>query len=244
MTSAPRGASEAAGKIRGVLLDALGTLLELEPPAPALREQLRRRGIEISLDLAQRGIAAEIAYYRSHLDEGRDPASLDGLRRRCAGVLARELARELEAELPGADAMTEVLLASLQFRRFTDVAPALAELKRRGLRLVVVSNWDVSLHAVLDRLQVAPMLDGIVTSAEAGARKPAPEIFEQALAIAGVGSEAAWHVGDSLEEDIAGARRAGIRPILISRAPGSRTGDVETIAGLDELAPLLSDPAD
>ena len=244
MTSAPRGAPEAAGPIRAILLDALGTLLELEPPAPALREQLRLRGIEISLDLAQRAIAAEIAYYRSHLDEGRDPGSLDGLRRRCAGVLARELGRELEAELPGADAMTEVLLASLQFRRFADVAPALAELRRRGLRLVVVSNWDVSLHAVLDRLQVAPMLDGIVTSAEAGVRKPAPEIFERALAIAGVGAEAAWHVGDSPNEDVAGARRAGIRPILISRGAGPMTDDVETIAGFGELAPLLSDPAD
>jgi putative hydrolase of the HAD superfamily len=232
------------GATRAVLLDALGTLLELEPPAPALREQLRHRGIEISLDLAQRAIAAEIAYYRAHLDEGRDPASLDGLRRRCAGVLAQELARELAAELPGADAMTEVLLASLQFRRFADVSPALAELRRRGLRLVVVSNWDVSLHGVLDRLQVAQMLDGIVTSAEAGVRKPAPEIFEQALAIAGVGAKAAWHVGDNPEEDVAGARRAGIRPILISRGAGPMTGDVETIAGLGELAPLLSDPAD
>ncbi len=243
MTSARRGRPQAAGTIRAVLLDALGTLLELEPPAPALREQLRRREIEISLDLAQRAVAAEIAYYRAHLDEGRDPASLDGLRRRCAGVLAQELAGELKAELPGPDAMTEVLLASLQFRRYADVEPALAELSRRGLRLVVVSNWDVSLHAVLDRLEIAPLLDGIVTSAEAGVRKPAPQIFEQALAIAGVGPEAAWHVGDSPEEDVAGARRVGIRPILISRGAGALTGDVTAIASLGELAPL-SDPAD
>jgi putative hydrolase of the HAD superfamily len=59
-----------------------------------------------------------------------------------------------------------------------------------------------------------------VTSAAAGTRKPAPAIFEQALAVAGVGRDEAVHVGDSLEEDVAGARAAGIEPILIRRRSG------------------------
>ena len=75
-----------------VLLDALGTLVELEPPAPRLRAELARElGIEISRPRPQRAIEAEIAYYRAHLDEGRDPASLASLRRACAEALRRAL---------------------------------------------------------------------------------------------------------------------------------------------------------
>ncbi len=81
----------------------------------------------------------------------------------------------------------------------------------------MVSNWDVSLGEVLARLELAPMLDGIVTSAAVGARKPAPAIFARALELAGARPDATIHVGDSLEEDIAGARAAGIEPILIRR---------------------------
>ncbi len=72
-----------SGPVAAVLLDALGTLLELEPPAPLLREELSERfGVVISETDAQRAIAAEIAYYRRYFDEGRDPRSLAQLRLR------------------------------------------------------------------------------------------------------------------------------------------------------------------
>jgi putative hydrolase of the HAD superfamily len=101
--------------------------------------------------------------------------------------------------------------------------------------LVVVSNWDVSLHDVLQRLRLAPLLDGVVSSAEAGARKPSPEIFERALALVGVSAEQAIHVGDSPDEDLAGARAAGIEPVLIARDGGPRPPGVRVIESLVEL---------
>ena len=234
----------AGGPAGAVLLDALGTLLELLPPAPRLREELGRRGIVVSEGAAGRAIAAEIAYYRAHLDEGRDAASLDRLRHRCAEILTQKLRGEESGELPGVDEMTEILLASLRFRRFAEVDAALRELKRRGLALVVVSNWDVSLRAVLDRLELGRLLDGVVTSAEVGARKPAPEIFAHALEVAGVSARDAWHVGDSPEEDVEGALRAGIRPILIARGAAPATGEVPVIASLAELPGILTQPLD
>jgi len=216
-----------------ILLDALGTLLALEPPAPRLRAELARRfGLEVSQRQAALAIAAEIAYYRAHLDEGRDRARLQALRRECARVL--------RAELPAAglelDPLLDALLASLRFTAFADVRPALVAARSRGQRLVAVSNWDVSLHGVLRSLELEPLLDGILTSAEAGARKPAPAIFEQALALAGVGPEAAVHVGDSLDEDVAGAREAGIEPVLVRRDGGPDVPGVRTISSLAELA--------
>ena len=215
-----------------ILLDALGTLVALEPPAPRLRAELAGRfGLEVSERQAARAIAAEIAFYRAHLDEGRDPAGLEALRRECAGVLRAELpAADLEL-----DPLVDALLASLRFTAFADVWPALVAARSRGQRLVVVSNWDVSLHGVLRALELEPLLDGIITSAGAGARKPAPAIFEQALALAGAGPEEAIHVGDSLDEDVAGARDAGIEPVLVSRG-GAEVRGVRTISSLAELA--------
>jgi putative hydrolase of the HAD superfamily len=218
-----------------ILLDALGTLVALEPPAPRLKAELASRfGLEVSDEEAVRAIAAEIAYYRSHLDDGRDESSLRELRRHSAEVLRSALPGDATARLP-IDPLVEALLASLHFTAFPDVRPALEAARARGQRLVVVSNWDVSLVGVLRTLGVDPLLDGIVTSAGAGARKPAPAIFEQALALAGAPARAAIHVGDTLDEDVAGARAAGIEPVLIRRGGGAATPGVRTIASLVEL---------
>jgi putative hydrolase of the HAD superfamily len=202
--------------LRAILLDALGTLVELEPPAPALRGELARRfGVELGETDAQRAVAAEIAFYRRHLQEGRDEPSLAALRGRCAGALREALPDAVRRQLPPSPRLVEALLASLRFSLYPDVREALAAFRARGLRLVVVSNWDVSLHAVLAGLGVE--LDAVLTSAEAGVRKPSPAIFEAALRLAGVPARAAIHVGDSLEEDVAGARATAIEPVLLTR---------------------------
>jgi putative hydrolase of the HAD superfamily len=219
-----------------ILLDALGTLVALEPPAPLLRGELASRfAIDVSEAQARVAFAAEISYYRAHFDEGRDRDSIARLRAECAKVLRAALppSRALEAIKPGE--FLQALVASLRFRAFADVAPALGALRGRGRRLVVVSNWDASLHDVLDRLELTPLLDGVLTSAEVGARKPAPAIFARALELAGVPAVRATHVGDSLADDVAGARAAGIEPILINRDAAPAPVGVRTIATLAEL---------
>jgi putative hydrolase of the HAD superfamily len=221
---------------RAMLLDALGTLVELEPPAPLLRAELERSfAVPISGEEAEHAIGAEIAYYRAHMDEGRDPDGVAALRRRCAAALRAALPYAARAQLGDLDTLTEALLASLRFTPYQDALAALPGFRDRGLRLVVVSNWDYSLSEVLMRVGFAELLDAVLTSAEAGARKPAPQIFEQALALAGVSPAAAIHVGDSLEEDVAGARLAGIEPVLVRREAGPSAPGVRTISRLTEL---------
>lgn len=221
---------------RALLLDALGTLVELRPPAPLLQRELARRfGIELSTSQAQHAIAAEIAYYRAHLDEGRDPESLAVLHHRCAQALCVALPPSAALARVEADMLTQALLASLRFRAFADAPPAILAARGRGERVVVASNWDVSLRDVLARVGLAPLLDGIVTSAHAGTRKPAPEVFEQALRAAGAAPLDAYHVGDSVREDVDGARGAGIEPILLSRDRAPGPPGVRTIATLSEL---------
>ncbi len=85
------------------------------------------------------------------------------------------------------------------------------------------------------RVGLSPYLDGIVTSAEVGARKPDPAIFERALALAGVPASTAMHVGDKPADDVAGARNAGIEPVLIVREGGPVPDGVRTIHSLLEL---------
>jgi putative hydrolase of the HAD superfamily len=133
------------------------------------------------------------------------------------------------------ESLTEALLASLQFAPFPEVAGALAGARGCGKRLVVVSNWDVSLHAVLERLGLGELLDGIVTSAEVGARKPSPAIFERGLSVAAVGPRDAVHVGDSIKDDVQGAMRAGIEAVLMRRDGRAGPPGVRTIATLAEL---------
>ncbi len=226
-----------AGKVpAAVLFDALGTLVALEPPAPNLRRELANRfGIRATDSEAERAIAAEITYYRAHLDEGRDARSLADLRGRCAEALRTALPDTRQLADVTTAALTEALLASLRFRAFPEVHGALAAVRTRGQRLAVVSNWDVSLREVLARLDLTPFLDGVVTSAQVGARKPAPAIFQAALrAVHAVPAEA-LHIGDSLEEDVNGARRAGIEAVLISRDGTGGPPGVRTVASLLEL---------
>ena len=209
----------AAATTRAVFLDALGTLVDLEPPWVGLRRRLGGAAPEEQLRAAVR---EEMAYYRAHSHEGSDDASLADLRERCARVLSDALGVEVSAE---------ELVDSIRFDPYPDAEPALAELGERGLRRVCVSNWDVSLPAVLERCGLLGSLDGVVCSAAAGARKPDPRIFEVALGEAGCGPEEAIHVGDTPEEDVAGAEAAGIRALLIDR---EGNGDVSSLAQVTE----------
>jgi putative hydrolase of the HAD superfamily len=124
------------------------------------------------------------------------------------------------------------LVEAIRFDAYPDARPALEELRHRGLRLVCVSNWDVSLGEVLDRCGLGELLDGAVSSAEAGARKPDPRIFVPALALAGCGPDEAVHVGDTPEEDVEGAAAAGIRALLLDRGGGGDVTSLEEVPAL------------
>ena len=223
-------------RIRAVLLDALGTLVHFEPPAPLLRAELRERlGVEVSAEAATAAIRDEIAFYKAHLHEGRDAASLADLRRRSADAMRPALG--IDGDL------TKALLAALRFRAYPDAAPALATLRDRGLAIVVVSNWDHSLHERLAETGLASLVDAAVASAELGHAKPDRAIFEHALALAGATAGEALHAGDSPEEDVAGALAAGLRAVLVARGASPEASPAPVIGSLAEL-PALCQYAD
>jgi putative hydrolase of the HAD superfamily len=217
--------------VRAVLLDALGTLVELPAPWPALVEELAARGAVIDEEQARAALRAEMAYYRAHHDEATGMAELDDLRDRCTEVLRAALPEHARsaANLRGA------LLASLRFRAYPEVPGVLDEQRELGVARGVESHSDVSQRAGIDETGLASLLDGLVISAEVGASKPDPAIFARALAVAGVSAGEALHVGDTAAADLAGARAAGIRALHLDRSGA----DGDALASLAELPGLV-----
>jgi putative hydrolase of the HAD superfamily len=213
-----------------VLLDALGTLVELETPWPHLERELAARGVVVDLEAARAAMRAEMAYYRAHHDEAGDWAGLKDLRRRCAAVVQESLG----TSLPLAD-MQDALLAAVRFRAYPEVPAVLARLRAGGARLAVVSNWDISLHDVLERTELRALVDTVVISAELGVAKPDPAIFRAALERLGAQPSEAIHVGDSVEHDVAGARAAGLEAVLVARNGAQAPDGVRVVASLDGL---------
>ena len=205
-------------RTKAIFLDALGTTVELEPPWVLLAAEL---GVEPDRELVG-AVRAEMDYYKAHAHEGVDEASLADLRRRCAELLTSELGRPVTMEQ---------MMASIRFRAFPDAPAALAGLRARGLTLVCVSNWDISLAEVLNRCGLGDAFDGVVSSALSGHRKPDPRIFEPALELAGCTPAEALHVGDTPDEDAEAAAAAGIRCLLIDRG-GS--GQIASLAEIEQ----------
>jgi putative hydrolase of the HAD superfamily len=191
--------------VEAVTIDAYGTLVTLRDPVPSLQEALAARGVERGVGDVEEAFCTEVAYYVPRSHEGRDDATLALLRRDCARVFLEAAGADLAPE-EFAPAFVEALVFEA-VAGATDACRALAE---AGLRLAVVSNWDVGLHDQLARLGLTAIIGEVVTSAEAGAPKPDPAVFRLALGRLGVTPGSAVHVGDA-PADEEGARAAGVR---------------------------------
>ena len=105
------------------------------------------------------------------------------------------------------------------WRVYEDVIESeiLEKLKKRGVVLGVISNWDSRLISTLENIGLARYFDFILPSALVGSAKPDKKIFEEALRRSGVAPHEACHIGDEMRTDVAGAEGVGIHPILLDR---------------------------
>jgi putative hydrolase of the HAD superfamily len=193
------------GELDAVCIDAHGTLVGLRDPVPALVRLLAGRGVRATPDAVRDAFAAEARYYAPRSLQGRDEDSLAALRAECARVFLDALEAPLEAAELAPD-----YVAALEFEALPGVVDTLRMLRAHGLALVVVANWDVSVHDRLRELGLATYFDAIVASADACVAKPDGRIFEIALDRIGVQADRALHVGDS-RADEEGAAAAGLR---------------------------------
>ncbi len=123
------------------------------------------------------------------------------------------------------------------FELYDDVVPVLAELKKQGLKVGLVSNTSRDLDAFVRHFGIE--VDAWISSGSHGKVKPSPLIFAAALELLEVEAADAVMVGDSLEDDVEGARACGMRAILIDRA-GRFPEQAGRIESLRELPAALA----
>jgi HAD superfamily hydrolase (TIGR01662 family) len=127
------------------------------------------------------------------------------------------------------------------FSLYEDVPDVLQDLRARGLTIGLISNTDRCLASFQSHFALDGLFAVTISSAAHGYMKPHPSIFQAALEQAGVSVTESVMVGDSLDHDITGALRLGMRAILLSRSglPATRPENVPVITTLRELPALL-----
>lgn len=129
------------------------------------------------------------------------------------------------------------------FLLYDDVPATLEALADKDVLIGLISNSHRSLDAFQEHFELDELIDVAVSSSQHGFMKPHPSIFEAALKLAGVTAGEAMMVGDSLTQDIDGARRVGMRGVLVRRAgegtSDHRNVDVPVIRSLVELPDLI-----
>jgi HAD superfamily hydrolase (TIGR01509 family) len=124
-----------------------------------------------------------------------------------------------------------------------DVAPALAALKSRGLKLVVVSNANGRLRHLFERVDLAKWFDHLLDSHEWGVEKPDPRLFRLALEQSGADAARTVHVGDLYHVDVIGARQAGLREGVLFDKGGLYEGvDCPRVSSLAALVEWIDTP--
>lgn len=129
------------------------------------------------------------------------------------------------------------------WRVYPGTEKILKEIRGKKSFLGIISNWDSRLFHLCDGLCLSGYFNVILASAVVGSAKPGSRIFEEALKKAGIQPHEAVHIGDSFEDDVRGALKAGMEAILINRHP-ERTIDYPVPAGIPvihDLSELLDE---
>jgi putative hydrolase of the HAD superfamily len=230
--------------IKAVFFDLYHTLITYDPPQEELvARALRELGIERDPAIFRRPLITADEFIYEEI--ARLPLSQRSQEEKIAlyaqyqGIVLKEAGIEADQKL-AMGLLGKMQQYNMNLVLFDDVATALDELKKRGLVLGLISNVEQAMNDTLARLKLDSWLDIIVTSLDAGAGKPQPEIFLEALKRAGVAADEALYVGDQYRVDVLGAQGAGIKGILIDRTGYHRDiTDCPKIGNLQELTDYL-----
>jgi putative hydrolase of the HAD superfamily len=211
---APSGPSLIPPDVRAVFFDAVGTLIHPDPPASAVYAEAARR-FGSRLDLPTVAARFRAAFRRQ---EEIDHAS--GLRTDEAREVARwrAIVAEVLDDVTDPEDCFAYLYAHFArpsaWRTDPEAAAVLAELRGRGYRLGIASNFDGRLRRVAEGLPGLAPVEYLVISSEVGWRKPAPAFFLQMCAECGLPPAEVLLVGDDPVNDHGGARACGLHALL------------------------------
>jgi 2-haloacid dehalogenase len=209
---------------RWATFDCYGTLIDWNA---GIRAELERLfGVEEAPRLLER-------YHELEPEIEAEPEQFHTYREVLTLALER-LAQEESIQIPEGE--TDALAKSLpDWQPFPDVPPALAELRNRGWRLVILSNTDRDLIEASQR-QLSVPIDLAIVAEDVGSYKPAHAHWERFFEATTADREHHVHVAASLFHDIAPARELGLRSVWINRL--GETADPEPDRELTDLAAL------
>jgi putative hydrolase of the HAD superfamily len=207
------GVGGAARQLEAVLFDVDFTIAK---PGPLLgpegyRDAGERFGLVLDPERYAEARAAAVADLEHHPELEHDEA----IWVRFTEDIVRGMGGEGERVRAVAEAITEGWLHADNFELYEDALPVLELLRRSRMKIGLVSNTSRDLDAFIRHFALD--VDAWISSGTHGKVKPSPTIFRAALALLEVEPGAAAMVGDSLLDDIEGARALGMRALLLDR---------------------------
>ncbi|MCS6924508.1 MAG: HAD-IA family hydrolase [Candidatus Binatia bacterium] len=233
-----------ARRIRAVFFDAAGTLLTVRGSVGEIYAQLARSyGKEATAAQLEEQFRRCFPSMPALAFPGAAPERIPELERQWWHDLVQQIFAPF-GPFPAFAAYFAALFTRFahpdSWQLYADTEEALHQLRRRGVSVGIISNFDSRLFGILEGLGIASCFDTVIISTRAGAAKPNREIFLQALSALEVRAEEAVHVGDSYDADVVGARAAGLLPVLLERHPRRAAARHDpTIGSLTELPALL-----
>lgn len=199
--------------IRIISFDATGILFRPHPSIGAIYAKVLA---DFDIDLPERELdrrfATEFHKARSHpLAHVTEEAELNRWKQIVRGILQQHYSETIFRALALAFASGQ------HWRRVPQVRTVLRQLGQDGYRLIVVSNWDCRIYTILQDLKLMTYFRDIFISSQIGVEKPSPEVFRLVARRLATPPQALLHVGDSREEDLEAAARAGWKSLLINR---------------------------
>jgi putative hydrolase of the HAD superfamily len=222
--------------VKTIFFDSAGTLVYVPPYSTVWHRIMRDLGLDVTLHGVEKVVrTADLLYGKRYFSYHRKTQDYwtDYLR----FILAK-----LRIEGYDRSAVVEEIVRRFQMNPWSSPYPetkrVLSSLKRRGFTLGVITNATDEVAWRLERVGLGGYFDGITYSQEARSEKPHSRIFRLALGRMDCKPGQAIHVGDSYEADVVGARRVGIRAILVDRRNKAQSPDchrITTLAGLGDL---------
>lgn len=229
--------------IRGIVFDAVGTLIEARPTVgTAYTEAAARQGVSLTLREVRARFSRAFRTDEDH--ELRGPGATDEATelRRWRRIVA-EVLPEISDPARAFDELWEHFAEPSSWTVHEDALAALVAFESAGLRLRVASNFDARLRCVLrGHARLARFAESAIISSEVGYRKPHPAFFEAVCRNLDLGPDEVLCIGDDLENDVLGPLRAGLRAVLVAREDRPSAGDgVMVVQDIRELVDRVLD---
>lgn len=222
-------------RFKAVLFDLGGTLIRTVDIPEIYRRILEIYGVEVSAEEileAHKANEKEIDVVKGQLELGRDFWVKWNMK------VLEEVGVKKNREFL-AEKIDELWWEHADLEVYPDVMKTLTQLKAKGVRIGVVTNGlERDFQRILEKLKLKNWFDVVVCVDTCNRGKPDREIFLYALDKLRVGPKEALFIGNSIKYDYEGAKRAGLKPLIIDRE-GKAPANVDKISSLTEVLSFL-----